>query len=363
MKEQRAVGPNLKSYYYYTNESAQKEDIKGIIVIATGMEGTGALYDEIGEYLDQKGYALYTNDELGYGKTGKIVEKTGYKNWKRKDSYYAAYNIHGLVCLAKEAHPGKEVCLIGNDFGAMLSLLTVRHFPENVDKLVTIGWGTPRPQDYGLLLTAYIRKFFLFDFNKSKIGHFGKNKRLALRFERDDKYSWLTSDKEQLAKIKAAGYLDTPGSIGHYFHYYARKVRVPTFMILRKCNKDLPMLFISGHDDLTTQRGRRTKILAAHYKLRKFTNVTCSIVDGRHELLFEKNRFENVDNILNWIEGRTTQKDYHADENEVFDKIEVVGHNKVETAVEKEPAKKTEQFIDVSILEEADDDLRIVVKK
>ena len=52
MRECKSVGPNLKTYFYYINEAATKPDVKGVIVLAHGMEGTGAVYDVLGEYLD-----------------------------------------------------------------------------------------------------------------------------------------------------------------------------------------------------------------------------------------------------------------------------------------------------------------------
>ena len=372
MNEIKTVGPNLKSYYYYTNNKASEEDVKGVIVIASGMEGTGSLYNQIGDMLDEKGYALYANDELGYGKSGKIIAKVGYKNWRRKDSYFAAYNIHALVEQAKRDHPNSPVYLIGNDFGAMLSLVAAKEFPENIDKLITIGWGLPRLQDVGFLITAYIRKFFLADANPCKAGHFGKNKTLAIRFERHEKYSWLSSDLDEVKRIRDAGYLDTPGSIGHYFFYYARKLRTPVFMNFHKSNKELPILFLSGRQDLTTLRGMKTKGLARFYKLKGFKNVDCAIVDGRHELLFEKNREENLDSILQWIETGRLPNEKINEEPQIIEKetdyigeIEVVGKAKETPAPEtKVTSIEVEPVIDTSELREAeDDDLKINVKK
>lgn len=302
MMENRAVGPNLKTYFYYTNSMAEQKDVKGIIIIATGIEATGSVYDEIGDYLDQKGYAMYAIDEWGYGKTGKLV-KNNYKNWDAQSSHFAAYNIHALSVLAKSKHPDAPVYLIGNDFGAMLSLYLIKEFPEVIDKVVTIGWGTPRMQDYGFLFTSWLRKVFFYDKSVSKIAHFSKNKRLAIHFERSDKYSWLSSDLEQVKKIRNAGYIDEAGTVGHYFHYYRRKVKTPLYTRLKKCDRKTPMLFMSGDSDLLTLKGRKTKALERYYKNKKFNNVTSMIVPGRHELLFEKNRFENIDIILNWLDG------------------------------------------------------------
>lgn len=344
MKECKSVGPNLKTYYYYTNSKAEEKNVKGVIVLATGIEATGALYDEVGEYLDSKGYALYAIDEWGYGKTGKVV-KTSYKNWKRKEFHFAAYNLHALSFLAKRNHPDAPVYLIGNDFGAMLSLYLIREFPEIVDKVVTIGWGMPRAQDFGFLLTSWLRKVAFYDGSTAKGAHFGKNKSLAIRFEKNNKYAWLSSDLDQVDKIRKAGFIDTAGTVGHYFYYYQRKVRTPLFMRMKKTDRNTPMLFLSGDEDLLTLRGRKTRALEKFYKWKKFTNVTSQVVSGRHELLFEKNRFENIDLILEWLETNTiVENNVNVEKiDNRYDDIEVI---------KSSPQTETEQIQESEIIEE-----------
>ena len=93
MYEHKAVGPNLKTYYYYSNETAEtKNSTKEVFVIATGMEGTGSLYNEIADYLDSKGHALYAIDEWQYGKTGEVNKKHVYKNWTPIMNKVGAFN-------------------------------------------------------------------------------------------------------------------------------------------------------------------------------------------------------------------------------------------------------------------------------
>ena len=365
MKENKAVGPNLKTYYYYTNDMAEHSLVKGVIVLATGSEGSGKLYDEIGDYLGSKGYALYAIDELGYGKTGEVSKKTGYKNWKKKDGHFAAYNLHALSVLAKHKHGDAPVYLIGNDFGAMLSLYLIKEFPEVIDKVITIGWGKPYLRDYGLLFSAWLKKIFLYDDGKTKASHRAKNRAYRFRFERGEKYAWLTSDFDQLNKIKDAGYIDTEGTIGHYYHYYKFKVKTPMFTFLKKCDKATPILLVSGDEDLSTVRGRKTEALKRHLELRRFSNVSTLVVSGRHQLFFESNRFEVVDAILNWI----------GNNNEV-----VVEHNVVEPiTVKKEGAVPASEEIivnndvidveeniensPVTELQEAEDELLISARK
>ena len=370
MKENKAVGPNLKTYYYYTNAKADETKVKGVIILATGMEGSGNLYDEIGGYLDSKGYALYAIDELGYGKTGEVRKKTDYKNWKHNSGHYASYNVHSLSVLAKNNHKDAPVYLVGNDFGSMLSLYLIREFPEVVDKVVTIGWGAPRLQDYCFLFNSFVKKIFLYDDGESKLGHWSKNKRYAFRFERGDKYAWLTSDQGQLEKIKNAGYLDTAGTVGHYYNYFKFKVKVPSWMKLKKCDKATPMLLISGDNDLSTLNGRTTRSLERMLKMRGFSNVSSLVVPGRHELLFEDNRFAVVDKILSWL-GNSNElvvRDEEIKQEPVVEKVEVVTgvNNSIkEEAVAEEVIEVKEEAISVSFdeLQEAEDELLISARK
>ena len=369
MREYKTVGPNLKTYYYYTNAMADSKNAKGVIVIAPGIEGTGALYDDIGDYLESKGYALYTLDEWGYGKTGK-VHKQIYKNWKRKDFHFTAYNVHALSVLAKRQHPDVPLYLIGNDFGAMLSLYLIREFPDVVDKVVTIGWGAPRAIDYWFYFTSLLRKIFLFDDAQSKAAHRGKNRLLGMRFERGEKYAWLSSDEDQVQKIRKAGFIDDAGTVGHYYHYFERKLRVPMLMRMKKTDKTTPLMFISGREDLTTDGGLSVKVLEKFYKLKGFTNVNSLVVDGRHELLFEKNRFENVDLILNWLSGESINitKEDNKNVEEAITEIRVVGQpeqgevaesNLENTVVDVEVYEETTNYS----FQEAEDELLIKTNK
>ncbi len=369
MYEHKAVGPNLKSYFYYTNEVAEaKNSTNEVFVFATGMEGTGALYDEIGEYLSNKGYALYAIDEWQYGKSGDVNKKMCRKNWGRKDSYYAAYNVHALTIIAKREHPNAKICLVGNDFGSMLCLHLMKEFPEVVDRVVTIGWGMPRLQDYGFLLGAYIRKLFFWDNSVSKFGHFSKNKSLAIRFEGGSKYSWMTSDKEQIKKIVAAEYINQPGTVGHYFYYYLRKVFMPhLFMRMKQTDRTTPMLFISGDHDLTTLRGRKTEALERYYRHRGFKNVSCAIVKGRHQLLFDAGRFELMDSIIGWAETGASVVQTEIISNPVNEENEVtivgapiVSGKEATITVVNEPIVNPARF---DALQEADDSLLIRTTK
>lgn len=302
MKENKSVGPNLKTYYYYTNEMADNKNAKAIFVIATGMEGTGALYDEVGAHLDSLGYAMYAIDEWGYGKTGEVTKEVT-KNWGRKGFHYAAYNVHALSVLAKAAHPDVPVYLIGNDFGAMLSIYLLKQFPEIVDKLVTIGWGAPRGQDFGFAFTSFLKKIALYDNSVSKLTHKSQNKRFSFRFERNEKFAWLSSDLNQVQKIKEAGFVDKPGTVGHYYHYFTKKLKTPVFMRIKKMDRNTPMLLLSGDEDLFTKKGLTTKTLSGYFKMRRFNNVECQIVPGRHQLLFEQNRIEVLNKIVSWCTG------------------------------------------------------------
>jgi len=139
-------------------------------------------------------------------------------------------------------------------------------------------------------------------------------------------------------------------------------------MRLKKCDRNTPILFLSGDEDLLTKRGKTTNVLANIYKRRKFNNVSYLSVAGRHEILFEKNRFENMDIILEWLNDGEKQEDISIRVNSTYTDIveEPVKAEKADTYVENV------KVVDVEIkktpntlyeLQEADDELLINTNK
>ena len=226
-----------------------------------------------------------------------------------------------MCVYAKNQHKDAPLYLVGNDFGSMLSLYSLVKFPGAVDKMAIVGWGAPRGQDFGFLFTSWLKKLFLYDNGISKLGHISKNKRFAFRFEKG-RYAWLSSDAEQVKKIIDAKYINEAGTIGHYFYYFYNKVKTPCFMRMKKVNKDMPILFVSGNQDLLTKKGRTTKALAKHYKMRGFSNIETMIVNGRHELFFEKNRFEFVDKLISGL--TSCEVKHERPETKEVTKVEVI---------------------------------------
>jgi hypothetical protein len=249
----------------------------------------------------------------------------------------------------------------------MLSIYLLREFPEVVDKLVTIGWGAPRGQDFGFLLTSWLKKVILYDNGASKWGHKSKNTRFAFRFERGEKYAWLSSDLDQVKKIRDAGFIDIPATVGHDYYYFSRKVKTPLFMKLKKMDRKTPILLLSGTEDLFTKKGLTTKALEKYFKMRNFEDVTTMMVEGRHELLFEKKKFEIVDKILYWlaneeiVESKVVEQDIEiiTDKTEVEVVVEPVKAEVVENVVET--INPVEEIVETKppFLEAEEDDLLI----
>jgi hypothetical protein len=110
----------------------------------------------------------------------------------------------------------------------------------------------------------------------------------------------------------------------------------------KKIDKNTHILLLSGDHDLFTKKGLTTKILDKYLKMKKFKNVETMILEGRHELLFEKNKYQIVDEIISWLTGENVS--YAENENAAVEIVSVQTEDKV---VKEQP---TVEVIDTEVL-------------
>ena len=127
------------------------------------------------------------------------------------------------------------------------------------------------------------------------------------------------------------------------------------------------MLLLSGNHDAFTKSGLTTKALEKYLKLRKFKNVQTMVVEGRHELLFEKNRFEVVDEIITWLTGeelvKTTSEVVELEVITAKPDVEVVETQVVENVPVQEVKEETEIKKETIQFMDAEEDLLIRTNK
>lgn len=302
MQTIRDAGPNLKSFFYHVCAPSDESLVRGSVVVLHGAEGHGGRYEPFGEELVKNGYAMYSIDHIGHGKTI-MDEKDDLGKWKKDDFYLSTYNVYYLVDVIKRKHPGKPIYLLGDDYGGTMAQYMMGKFPGSFDGIIVSSCGIPTGKDLRIFLKAWFKKVCLYDGSKSKGTFRSRTTFLNSHFKPvRTKYDWMNSDPVEVDRFiedPLAGYV---GTIGYYYYQYKYIVGVPRIIRLKKVNKDMPIMLIGGGDDYITHKGKQIYKLAKFYENHGFTNVSVNIYDGsRHDVLLDRSKAQIAEDIAEFI--------------------------------------------------------------
>lgn len=120
-------------------------------------------------------------------------------------------------------------------------------------------------------------------------------------FPGTQKNRWLSEDDGKVAHYNSdahCGFLMSNRALSEIVHHiqYSRKRRN-----LKQLNYNVPILFIGGKEDPFSSRGRDIRKLARTYR-NHADSVTVQLYDAsRHEVLFEKNREQVYNRLMEWV--------------------------------------------------------------
>lgn len=276
---------------------------RACVVIAHGLGEHSGRYGHVTTALTDAGYDVYVYDQRGHGLTATEPTQLGFfalhRGWER-----VLEDLHRVVSHARERHPEVPLALIGHSMGSLLAQHYAIVHGDAVDALVLSGSDTrpgPLPKVGRAIAQAEMALFG--PYKRSALLTFlsvGRY-RYAFRPPRTD-YDWLSRDTSSVdahANDPLCGFVPTASLWKDIFDgviYVAQannRVRVPAA---------LPILLISGTNDLLSDNGRRVKKLGAAYRQAGVRDVTVKLYPGgRHEMFNELNRDEVFRDLIAWL--------------------------------------------------------------
>ncbi len=306
--------PTLKEFTFpssngktdiYVRSFIPQQSPRGIVQIAHGIAEHSARYDGFATFLAENGFAVYTNDHLGHGKSlhdesdlGFFAENGGWE--------MAVEDMRKLHDIAAEEFPGVPYFLFGHSMGSFLARTYIIYFRSGLNGVILSGTGQ---QAKALVLGGKL----LSRIEIKKNG--GKFKSEMLNNIAFGKYNdgfdtprtisdWISSDEAEVDKYiedPLCGYIPSAGLFydmmcGIEFITKARNVQ--------RMNKSLPVYFMSGDADPVGENGKGVLRAYKSFLDAGMKDVAVKLYHGgRHEMLNELNRDEVYRDILNWIEG------------------------------------------------------------
>ena len=279
-------------------------DIVGVLQIAHGVAEHIARYDHFARFLNEQGVAVVGNDHLGHGKSiapGATPIYFGDGNtWDT-----VVDDLYTLHLRIKDKFPGVPLFLMGHSMGSFLARTYLIRYPGTVQAAIIMGtgWQPEIMLTGGLTMAGTIARRSGESATSDMVTNlaFGSyNKAFAPNRTPVD---WLSVDTDNVDRYIADPLCGLPATVG-LFRQMLTGIRFNQRADnLRKMDKDMPILFISGEQDPVggMMKGvirSRDAFLAAGMK-----NVTLLSYAGlRHEILNEKAQQQTVySDIWSWL--------------------------------------------------------------
>lgn len=279
-------------------------DIVGVLQIAHGVAEHIARYDHFARFLNEQGVAVVGNDHLGHGKSiapGATPIYFGDGNtWDT-----VVDDLYTLHLRIKDKFPGVPLFLMGHSMGSFLARTYLIRYPGTVQAAIIMGtgWQPEIMLTGGLTMAGTIARRSGESATSDVVTNlaFGSyNKAFAPNRTPVD---WLSVDTDNVDRYIADPLCGLPATVG-LFRQMLTGIRFNQRPDnLRKMDKDMPILFISGEQDPVggMMKGvirSRDAFLAAGMK-----NVTLLSYAGlRHEILNEKAQQQTVySDIWSWL--------------------------------------------------------------
>lgn len=275
---------------------------KAIVQIVHDVAEHGGRYEEFAKSLVDNDFDVYISDIAGHG-----LSKQGHEGafaMKKRGLDYIISDLDTLFIEAEKKTKPRKRILIGNGFGAMMSLIYACR-QNHVDMLVLSGFMV-NPSAMSAINAAISNHIKINGFNKqSEAIHtmiYQTNRMPGIALE--NQLYWLSSDMEELKKYvedEDTGFNLASSSYGEILR---------AFKILDKNKilnniKEIPIFIAGGGDDQLGKLGEAPKNMALKISGLGNSNVALKIYgSARHDLFHDISANELSYDIIGWMNRR-----------------------------------------------------------
>ena len=280
--------------------------VKAAVHITHGMAEHSKRYSRFALQLADAGFAVFTHDMRGHGKTQAIDAPLGI--FAKSNGFNKVLEDQNeIINLIKERLPNKPIICFGHSLGSIINLNFALKYPHQVNALACWNSGIetgllPKASRIILAIEGFFRDQNLPSLIAWKLSFEAWNSKFK---PNRTKFDWLSNDENEVDKYTNDPLCGFEVSISMWKDilegvFYAGKRKH-----LIKLSKELPIHIVGGAIDPCTKNGSDMKKLAIKLQKNGHTDVSLNIIDGaRHESLNEINRDETTLKFINWLNDK-----------------------------------------------------------
>ena len=286
-------------FYIYT-----PEEPKAVVQFSHGMCEFVERYEEFAKFLCKNEIAFCGHDHIGHGNSvahsdllGYFGAHDGYKNMVR--------DTHRMNDIVRKTFPDIPVFIMGHSMGSFIERIYLSRYADKFSGAVIMGTAG------GITGQAPLRK--LLDTAVKRNGDLYRHKNITkmvysvlnLRTEnRRTEFDWLSRDDADVDYFLSNPKCNFTFTVAGYRDMLNALLCCNSAAVVENTPTDIPLLFLSGGMDPIGEYGNGVRKAVIKY-LEHGCDVNLRIYrEARHELLFELNKDEVMNDILEFITKR-----------------------------------------------------------
>ena len=280
-----------------------------IVQIIHGMAEYIERYEELAQYLGEKGILVTGDDHLGHGKS--VGEDGAYGYFCEQDpATVVVRDVHRLKKMTQEEYPGIPYVILGHSMGSFILRNYLFRYGTGIQGAIVCGTGSqPKTLVKVSKMIAALQGVFLGQKHVAKMIDnlaFGSyNKKIP---DAKTSVDWLCTEEgvvDAYVKDELCGFTFTVNGFMTLFTLLDRLNREEN---LRAMPKNLPVHFIAGDMDPVGNYGEGVKKAYEDFQKVGMERISLKLYAGdRHELLNEKDKFKVYEDIYPWIMDRVRE--------------------------------------------------------
>ena len=291
------------SHIHAVRYTPDNGEVRGVFQIVHGMAEYIERYEDIAEYMTDRGFVVTGDDHLGHGKSVQAGGTYGYF-CEQDPATVVVRDVHRLKKMTQELYPGVPYILLGHSMGSFIARNYICRYGTGITAAIIMGTGMQPKFLIGIskFLVGFQKLFFGWKHPAKFINNiaFGSyNKRI--RSPRTE-FDWLSVNNDNVDKYLAdplCGRLFTVNGFGTLFELIARLLNKKN---LAGVPKDLPILMVAGAEDPVGNYGKGVQQAKESLEAAGVKDITLKLYSGdRHEILNEDDREQVKEDIYNWI--------------------------------------------------------------
>lgn len=280
-----------------------------ILQIVHGMAEYVERYEDLAQYLGEKGILVTGDDHLGHGKS--VAENGIYGYFCEQDpATVVVRDVHRLKKLTQEEYPGVPYVILGHSMGSFILRNYLFRYGTGIQGAIVCGTGSQPGAIVKLSrMMAALQGAFLgqkhVDKMMDKIAFGSYNKKIE---NPRTSFDWLCTDEgvvDAYVKDKLCGFIFTVNGFRTLFTLLDRLNQEEN---LNAMPKTLPVHFISGDMDPVGNYGKGVRKAYEDFEKAGMERISLKLYPGcRHELLNETNKKQVYEDIYPWIMERVKE--------------------------------------------------------